>query len=481
MKKSILLIFSILFVQLAQAQQKLTLTEAVRTAKDNSAIAKQIKASYQGDAWRYKAAKAALMPQVTLNGTIPGYFREIGSITQPDGSLLFQNYSRAFSQATIGVEQTVLATGGRVSVTSGLERIDIFGGLRSSFWASSPLMLRFSQPLFRINQIKWGWQQQQIQYAQATQQQLEQLEDLAVRVTQKFFDIYLSKLQLQNAAYNLAINDTIYTVSKGRFSLGKIAENELLQVELGLMNARNGVEQNKLRLAVNEKELRILMGLSDGTPIDVLAPLSVPTTEPDPTKAIEEAKANRSDFKTFELQQNRAEMNLRSAQISRRFSADLNVSVGFNQSAQNLGDVYQNLKGSQSAFLGFTIPIANAGRNKANYEAARNDLEAAKQQIEFGKSTLELEILNQVLELKQLKTSLLISAKSDTIAQKRYGVSKNRYLIGKIDITNLIIAQNEKDQALLSYIQTLQQYWIAYYRLRRATLYDFEAEHKIGL
>jgi outer membrane protein TolC len=480
MKKSTFILLCCLTIGMAQAQSVLTLTDAVQTAKDNSAIAKQIKASYQADAWRYKAAKAVLMPQLTLNGTIPGYFREIGSITQPDGSLLFQNYSRAFSQATLGVEQAIVATGGRVSVTSGLERIDIFGGISNSFWASSPLMVRYSQPLFKINQIKWGWQQQQIQYNQATQQQLEQLEDLAVRVTQKFFEVYLSKFQLRNAQYNLAINDTIYTISKGRFGLGKIAENELLQVELGLMNARNSVEQNKLRLAVNEKELRLLMGVPEGTAVGVIAPVAIPAAEPDPTRVIEEAKTNRSDFKTFELQQNRAEMNLRSAQISRRFSADLNVSVGFNQSANRFGEVYQDLKGSQSAFVGFTIPLANAGRNKANYEAARSDLEATKQQIEFSKSNLELEILNQVLELKQLRTSLLISAKADTIAQKRFEVSKNRYLIGKIDITNLIIAQNEKDQALLSYIQTLQQYWIAYYRLRRATLYDFEAERKIG-
>ena len=63
---------------------------------------------------------------------------------------------------------------------------------------------------------------------------------------------------------------------------------------------------------------------------------------------------------------------------------------------------------------------------------------------------------------------------SDDIAARRYDVAKNRYLIGKIDITNLFIAQNEKDQARRSYIAALRTYWEGYYNLRRLTLYNFE-------
>jgi outer membrane protein TolC len=58
-------------------------------------------------------------------------------------------------------------------------------------------------------------------------------------------------------------------------------------------------------------------------------------------------------------------------------------------------------------------------------------------------------------------------------------MAKNRYLIGKIDITNLTIAQQEKDDALINYLQTLQQYWLAWYYLRRSTLFDFETANKI--
>lgn len=58
---------------------------------------------------------------------------------------------------------------------------------------------------------------------------------------------------------------------------------------------------------------------------------------------------------------------------------------------------------------------------------------------------------------------------------RRFDVAKNRYLIGRIDIGDRYIAQSEKDAALLRYVEALRSYWLAYYRLRRLTLYDFEA------
>lgn len=57
---------------------------------------------------------------------------------------------------------------------------------------------------------------------------------------------------------------------------------------------------------------------------------------------------------------------------------------------------------------------------------------------------------------------------------KRFEVAYNRYVIGRITIDNLYVAQSEKDAALSQYVQALRAYWQAYYRLRRLTLYDFE-------
>ena len=47
-------------------------------------------------------------------------------------------------------------------------------------------------------------------------------------------------MTLANATANAAVNDTLYTLNKGRFEVGKIGENDLLQSELQLLGARRG-------------------------------------------------------------------------------------------------------------------------------------------------------------------------------------------------------------------------------------------------
>jgi len=110
---------------------------------------------------------------------------------------------------------------------------------------------------------------------------------------------------------------------------------------------------------------------------------------------------------------------------------------------------------------------------------AKNDKESRLAQIENNRNNLELEIMDNVLQFNQLKQILAISAKADTIARLRYNISTKRFVLGKIDLTNLTIAQNEKDQALINYIRNLQNFWVAYYQLRRLTLFDFEVGNKI--
>lgn len=59
-------------------------------------------------------------------------------------------------------------------------------------------------------------------------------------------------------------------------------------------------------------------------------------------------------------------------------------------------------------------------------------------------------------------------------------MARNRYIIGKISNTDLYTAQDQKDQAILAYVQALRSYWTAYYHLRRVTLYDFVAKQPLS-
>jgi outer membrane protein TolC len=474
----IILLFFVLQFQFITGQNMLSLQDAIRIGQEVSPIGKQIRAAFQSNQWQFKAAKASRLPQLGLTGSAPGYTKRINQNFQPDGSFIFSPIQQAFSNGYLSLNQNVLATGGRLSVGSGLSRGDIFSGVNSTFYQSNLLAITINQPLFKFNALKWQWKQDRLQMGVASRQQIENLEDLSINITQRYFDLYTASLELKNAEFNQAINDTIYKIAKGRFGVGKIAENELLQVELSFTNARNAVEKQKLSIILAERQLQLLLG----QPIksdEVLPPLVIPTIKPNPNLAVNEARNNRSELLNWQINENQAHRNFREAQLSRRFSADMNISYGLNQTGATFNAANQNPLESQFAGINFSIPIASMGMNRAQQKSAQYNLEAQRAQNLNNQNNLEQEVFASALQFLQLRSSLEISAKADTIAQKRYEVARNRYRIGTVDITNLLIAQNEKDQALITYVNTLRDFWVAYYRLRRLTLYDFEKNEKL--
>ena len=327
--------------------------------------------------------------------------------------------------------------------------------------------------MFRFNSQKFNWKQDKLRLELANRQQVEQIVALNAEVISRYFDLYIAQLQLLNATLNETMNDTIYRIAKGRYGVGKIAESELLQVELSYTNARNSVEQQTLQVELARRQLERYTGKLDNS-IILLAPLQLPVNVPDPEKSKQEALKNRSDLIANEISVNQANRQLSEAKLSRMPQTDIMVSYGLNQTGATIDQALTVPVNSQYAGLGFSIPIVGFGSNRSAQKAAQYAYEATLQSTAASLQQLETDAFGLALQVKQLKTSVEISSKADTIAKKRFEAARNRYKIGTMEITNLLIAQNEKDQAIISYVSTLRDFWVTWYQLRRTTLFDFE-------
>lgn len=174
-----------------------------------------------------------------------------------------------------------------------------------------------------------------------------------------------------------------------------------------------------------------------------------------------------------------ADRDYAQAKSQSTFNATLNANLGFNQTSVDFIDLYDRPQNRQFFSVSFDIPIFNWGKQQAEINAAKNQQQQVANNIEFQRRQFNQEVEYTVSEFLQLRDQVLLAAQSDTIAQRRYQVAQNRYLIGKIDVTNLFIAQNEKDAARQEYIQALREYWMGWYNLRRLTLYDFRQDQPI--
>lgn len=125
------------------------------------------------------------------------------------------------------------------------------------------------------------------------------------------------------------------------------------------------------------------------------------------------------------------------------------------------------------------MPLLQWGARKEAIGAARSDRDRAVSNARGVLAQAAQDAHFAALQLSQARRSLALSAKADTVAGKRFEVAYNRSVIGRIQIDNLYVAQTEKDQALARFVQSRRGYWQAYFRLRRATMFDFETGNPI--
>ena len=462
-----------------QEKLSLSLDQCISIAQKNSPASKIVHAQYKSTEWDYRAFNSGLLPQLSLEIVAPQYNSSINPIVLDDGTTRFLTQRQAMSSLNLTLRQEILWTGGQFVVSSGIQRLDLFGDPNTIVWQSKPFVLQFQQPIFQHNTIKWQSRLNDIRFKEAQSIISEELEGIAVDAIRYYFDFYIAKINLQIAQTNYTVNDTVFIISKGRYNVGKIAENELLQSELKLMEARTDVSSSELGLQKAEENLRVQLDLKENVQLETLPPKEVVPFELDPDFAVEQAKNNRSNSANYKFRRVQAESEVSRAEANSGFNGSLTASFGYNQTSSAFANLYVNTLDYQYFNMSFQMPLFTWGKGHAQIEAKLANQSAVESSILFEENEFYKIVYYQAVEVMQLRDQVLLSAKSDEIAEKRYQVAKNRYLIGKIDITNLFIAQNEKDMAKRSSIQAQKQYWIAYHTLRQLTLYNFQSEKVI--
>ncbi|HEY9426189.1 MAG TPA: TolC family protein [Gemmatimonadaceae bacterium] len=461
------------------AQDSLALRDAISMAQERGLAGNAARNAREAAHWRQRVFSARRLPQLSLSGALPSYSRAIIPVVQPGGETQFRTQSQTTSSLNLELDQVIPFTGGRVFLSSELTRVDQNGSGLGRLWQSTPFQIGIQQELFRPNQLAWDGREQSLDDEIAERQYLEAREDVAIATATAFFDLYAARLTLENATANVAVNDTLYTLSKGRYQVGKIGENDLLQSELALLRARTSLDGARLDYSRAMAALRLLLKVPADSDLAIAAPVDVPVMAVDTAVAVAEALRNRSQIASFDLQKLQAERRVNEARLNNGFGATITAMAGFNQTAPFLDDAYQSLLDQQALTVNVSMPLVQWGARHAEVEAARADKRRVENTTEQSRQQAAQEAHFAALEFTQAARILEISAKADTVGSKRFEVAKNRYVIGKIGISDLYIAQSEKDSALQSYVQALRGYWLSYYRLRRLTLYDFAEGHRI--
>ena len=476
----ILLIISVFSVSAQENIRLLSLQDVINLAKKQSPDALMAKHRFRSSFWEFKTFKADYLPSLRLDGTIPDINRSIDPIYQPDGSIAYRESNSTKASLTMSLRQKIGITGGEFFVRSGLQRLDDFKDSSVISYLSTPINIGYSQPLFKYNAYKWNKKIEPLKYLEAKSKYLEDVEQVSITAVNHFFNLLLAQIEKKIAIKNRSNYDTLYHIALGRFNLGKIAENELLQLELNLLRAKSSVETSELNLENSIFMFKSFLRIKDDENISLIPPTNTLHFDVSVQKAIDEAKNNSSTGLEFEKRLLEAESNMNYARLNNRFDAELYAVYGLTKSGPALDDVYRNPLDQQQLTLGISIPIMDWGLAKGKMKMAESNQELVITSVEQDRIDFEQNIFLNVMQFNMQKNQLFIAAKSDTVAQKRYEITQQRYLIGKVnDVLELNNAQIDSDRSQKEYSRALQSYWRNYFELRKLTLYDFEKDRII--
>lgn len=105
---------------------------------------------------------------------------------------------------------------------------------------------------------------------------------------------------------------------------------------------------------------------------------------------------------------------------------------------------------------------------------AKNNLNVTKISVQQKELTLEQEVVMTVNDFNIQQDLIASAEEAMELANKAYEITKQRFIIGKADISSLTLSLNRQKEAQKNYISSLKNYWLSYFQIRKLTLFDFE-------
>jgi len=458
----------------AQNVKRLTFEEVIKLAEVQSPNALMAKHRFRASYWQYRTFIAQYRPSLTLTGTTPDYSNALDRVYDSQSETWIYRATNTMNNiGSLSLAQNIGLTGGSISLNSDLTLYnDIQNTSRK--YITSPVSIGLNQPIFRYNALKWQRKTEPLKYQAAMKTYVAGIENVHQSAVQNFFSLALAQINKQIAAMNYLNADTLWQMAQGRYNLGTIAEDELLQMQLSWLNAETARKEAEMNLRDREIRLRSFLGYTDpNLRLELVIPSEIPSLQVTTQEVYDLAMANNPDILNQQLTLLNAQSSLAQAKGERGFKATLTASFGLRDQDWSFSQAYANPSQTQRVRLGFTLPILDWGLGRGKVKMAQSSLELAQVQsnqavTDFAQNLyLDVEMFN--LQASQVG----IAAKSDTVAQKMFEVTKQRFMIGKIAVLELNNADTKKDENRRAYVQSLQNYWNYFYNLRYLTLFDF--------
>ena len=476
MKYKILIAFLIVtFSAVAQQRVTLDLDRTVRLATDSSLSARKYQSVYDASRYQYLSWQASRKPQFSLESTPVMYERYMTQrYLSTEDIDVYRQQRMFYSQAGITASQVMEPWGGEFYGSTKLGYLRTFGDQNQTQFMTIPISVGYRQDLLFYNPLKWDRQIEPLRLARAEKELVYGIETASEQAVEKFFTLALAQDLQRMAEEYLASCDTIYAIAERRYRIASIPKAELSILELEKTNARTALANARIARSRAAQQLATYLGMDRSTEIELVIPTVVGTLRVDAAEAIQQARENNPKY--LEVRQTTAEArrDAERARVEKNFSMSLDASIGLNQVADRFADAYSHLLSQDMATVKLSVPLKDWGKRKNAYLAARSMVDASERAEQETARDTELDVALTVADFNERQTIVEISRQALTIAEDAYAQTLQRFIRAQANAYDLSLAQSHWQTARQNQIASLQNYWLAYYHLRRLTLYDYQ-------
>ena len=457
---------------------RLSLSEAISMARarsvDAAAALDELRSAY----WQYRTYRAELLPEISFNATLPSYAKRYSSYQDASGAYNFVPNDNLQLSGELSISQRIWLTGGTLSLRSSLDYMRQLSGNKYNNFMSIPVALTLEQPLFAANDIKWDRRIEPVRYAEARARFISETEEVALSAIRYFFSLLIAKEQLACSRQNLANAEKLYDVAKAKRGMGQISENDLLQIELTMLNARSAVSSDESSLKSASFQLASYLDIEGDTAIDPAEPGRLPGVDVDYAAALELATERNPFMHNVQRRQLEADYEVAKAK-GRQREIKLFAQIGYTGSDRTAGRSYSNLRDNQVVEVGVSIPLVDWGKRRAAVKVAESRRELTRNTLRKETMDFNQNLFILVERFNNQAEQLRLADRANLIAEQRYRTNVETFMVGRISTLDLSDSQTNKDNARQKLLNELYSYWSYFYQLRSISLWDFSTRRPV--
>ena len=290
--------------------------------------------------------------------------------------------------------------------------------------------------------------------------------DVVLQVREGYFAILRAEKFLIVAEQQVKQFEAQLEVTKAFFEVGIVAKNDVLQAEVRLANARQGLIRAENDLALAKSSFNTLLRREINTPLKVVDILEYKPFPLGFEESLQEALRQRPEIKNAELKIEQAKENVK---ISRSgFFPTLNLTSSYNKLSEEPGLMgeLRTERWSIQALATFTIgdwgkTAYKVGESKVKVTQA----EDAKIQLKEG---IILEVKDDYLNMLVAEKNIGVAEKAIEQAEENLRMNEERYRYQVATATDVLDAVTLLAQARTNYYGALSDFNVAKASLERA-------------